>query len=71
MASDDQRQINLGYDVRICSEFGANYGSPEHYQCMLVQQKGRDREPMGALKRERISSESANNLRKLIDDGHD
>lgn len=35
---EEQRQA----DVSTCTGFGAEYGSPAHYQCMLIQQQRRD-----------------------------
>lgn len=29
-------------DKAICTQYGAEYGSPAHYQCMLLQQQRRD-----------------------------
>lgn len=38
-----QRQI-LNQDATTCTSYGAEYGSPAHYQCMLIQQERRDRQ---------------------------
>lgn len=35
-------QEMLSQDVTTCTNFGAEYGSPAHYQCMMVQQQRRD-----------------------------
>jgi len=40
LAEEQERQFKQ--DVAICSRYGAEYGSPAHYQCMMFQQQRRD-----------------------------
>lgn len=38
----EERERQFKQDVALCTSYGAEYGSPAHYQCMMFQQQRRD-----------------------------
>ncbi len=69
--SEERRQANLYRDANTCSDFGARYGSPEHTQCMLIQQQRRDAKHMDSLERTRLTQEIAQNAQEMYDNNRD
>jgi hypothetical protein len=69
--SEERRQANLYRDVNTCEDFGARYGSPEHTQCMLIQQQRRDGQAMENLKKARLSQELAENAKEMYERDRD
>ncbi|MGV8856521.1 MAG: hypothetical protein ACOH2L_17995 [Devosia sp.] len=57
----------LNQDYGTCESFGARYGSPEHSQCMLVQQQRRDNETVNALEQARIATEITKSNQEMRD----
>jgi ABC-type uncharacterized transport system auxiliary subunit len=57
----------LNQDYGTCESFGARYGSPEHSQCMLVQQQRRDNESLKALEEARLATEISRSSQEMID----
>lgn len=64
--TEAERRLNLQQDIITCEDFGAEYGSREHTQCMLIQQQRRDGKTHQALERARIASEIQRNTQEAI-----
>ncbi|MET3898174.1 hypothetical protein ABIB57_002120 [Devosia sp. UYZn731] len=60
-------QEQLSQDYGTCESFGAQYGSSEYSQCMLVQQQRRDNETLRSLEEARLATELSRNSQEIID----
>ncbi|HEY0685907.1 MAG TPA: hypothetical protein VGD45_26430 [Steroidobacter sp.] len=57
--TQESRRADLEQDRDTCADFGTQYGTPEHTECMLVQQRRRDSATLDALEKQRVSAETA------------